>query len=302
MPIFISYSHKDKEFVDKLAAHLIKNKARVWIDKWELNLGDSIISKVQDAIQEASALLVILSKNSTQSEWCKKELNTGLIRELDEKRVVVLPVLLEDCDLPVFLRDKLYADFRENFDSGLNTILEGIAKHITADVRGRVENSDFVTDWAVDWGEIGNNFFLRLTFIDQTKKYPYSVLTIVNAIANDTATKRFNQYRKAGLDWFGRLMIIEALGDAGEEHDINIILENQLPKQKSLTIHDPKTNIGYEVNISCRWLGEDTGRDVLMTIGEHLKRARNEIRNATPKASKDESRKLMKIVNTPIEP
>ena len=60
MPVFISYSHEDKGFVDKLAGHLILSKVHVWVDRWELNVGDSIIAKIQQVIQEASALIVVL--------------------------------------------------------------------------------------------------------------------------------------------------------------------------------------------------------------------------------------------------
>ena len=66
---------------------------------------------MQQAIQDSSALLVVLSKASVASEWCRKELNAGLMRELDEKRVVVLPLLVDDCEIPLFLREKMYADF-----------------------------------------------------------------------------------------------------------------------------------------------------------------------------------------------
>ncbi len=150
MPIFISYSHKDKEFVNKFAAHLIKNNARVWIDTWELNVGDSIVSKVQKAIQESSALLVVLSKSSVDSEWCKKEFTAGLMRELEEKKVIVLPVLIEDCNIPIFLRDKLYADFRNNFDEGLHSVLDSVAKVINPN-RGRIEENNYHVDLAIDW-------------------------------------------------------------------------------------------------------------------------------------------------------
>jgi len=119
MPIFISYSHKDKKFVDKLAMQLVSRNVNVWLDRWELAVGDSIVDRVQDAVDGSSALLVILSKASTGSEWCKKELSAGLLRELEEKRVVVMPVMLEDCDVPVFARGKMFADFRTNFDDGL---------------------------------------------------------------------------------------------------------------------------------------------------------------------------------------
>jgi len=67
MPVFISYSHNDKKFVDALARQLVMHHVSVWLDRWELSIGDSIIEKVQEAIDESSALLVILSKSSTNS-------------------------------------------------------------------------------------------------------------------------------------------------------------------------------------------------------------------------------------------
>ena len=35
MPLFISYSHSDKNFVDRLAAQLVLRKVHVWLDRWE---------------------------------------------------------------------------------------------------------------------------------------------------------------------------------------------------------------------------------------------------------------------------
>jgi len=80
MPIFISYSHQDKDFVDRLSKQLVAHNVNVWLDGWELNIGDSILEKVQEAIDESSALLVILSNSSAASEWCKKEINSGLLK------------------------------------------------------------------------------------------------------------------------------------------------------------------------------------------------------------------------------
>ncbi len=84
MPILISYAHEDKEFAEKLAVHLVRQKAHVWIDQWELKVGDSILEKIQSAIKTASALLIVLSKASVASEWCRRELSAGLMRELEE--------------------------------------------------------------------------------------------------------------------------------------------------------------------------------------------------------------------------
>ena len=96
MPIFISYNHKDAGFVDNLARLLVAGKHHVWIDRWELSLGDSLTQKVQSALTSANAILVIISKNSIESEWCKRELAAGLTREATEKTTLVMPCIIDD--------------------------------------------------------------------------------------------------------------------------------------------------------------------------------------------------------------
>src|SRR6266849_4140829 len=164
MSVFISYTHSDKQFAHKLAAQLVKHNAHVWVDTWELNVGDSILNKVQEAIQASSALLVVLSKASVASEWCKKELSAGLMRELDEKRVVVLPVLVEDCEIPVFLREKMYADFRMDFKSGLKALVDAVAKVTNID-QGRLVSGNVQIDWAETWGYGDDQFQMEYTLI-----------------------------------------------------------------------------------------------------------------------------------------
>jgi hypothetical protein len=128
MPIFISYSHHDKDFVDTLACKLAEHNINIQINRCELSIGDSILGKIKDTIEGSSAFLVILSKKSIESGWCKKEISVGLLKELEENKVMIIPVLIEDCDLPIFVRGKLYADFRPGFDLdvGLHTILEEV--------------------------------------------------------------------------------------------------------------------------------------------------------------------------------
>jgi hypothetical protein len=103
MALFISYSHQDRVFVDQLAANLVKRgRARVWVDRWELRVGDSLIQRIQEAMQSAGALIVVLSKASAASEWCRKELSAGPIRELEERRVLVLPSCWRTATYPCF--------------------------------------------------------------------------------------------------------------------------------------------------------------------------------------------------------
>jgi TIR domain len=296
MPVFISYSHTDAEFVNKMAAQLVKRNAHVWIDSWELNVGDSILNRVQDAIQDSSALLVVLSKASVASEWCKKELSAGLMRELDEKRVVVLPVLLETCDIPVFLREKMYADFRTNFDVGLKAIVEAVAKVTNLD-QGRLKSKNGNTDWAEDWGYNKGLFQINYTFIESWTDFPFSILTEISLSCNDVVTKRYEEYVKQGLDWLGRMVITEALIDLANAQDIKVILENQFPVISEARLIDPKRKAAYDITIRCRRMGEDNGKDRLVNITNYLIQIRDYIRQVARKPTPEEFKRMNDLVS-----
>lgn len=121
--LFISYSSKDREFVSRVASDLKSYGVDVWWDKWEMKVGDSINKKIQGGISSAGWLAVILSRNSVKSLWVEREISAALVRELELKDIFVLPILYEDCEIPLFLRDKVYADFRQSFSDGLSMLL-----------------------------------------------------------------------------------------------------------------------------------------------------------------------------------
>lgn len=266
MPIFISYSHANREFVDDLAGQLVREKVHVWLDRWELSLGDSLIDKVQSAVEGASALLVVLSKASVESEWCKKELTAGLFRELDEKRVVVMPILLEDCALPMFLRDKFYADFRTDFDAGLRTVLEGVAKISNASL-ARSVSADNHTDWSIRSGERDGQIGIFLTYVQQDKDQPYTVLTEIALLPNAVANERLLKVFKEGGKTKMRFVAMEALvAYLGEREDVRPVLDDEEEWVKRIEFHGAAQDEIYEARIGVRRLGQDTGRDILTNV------------------------------------
>ncbi|ESX83425.1 toll/interleukin-1 receptor domain-containing protein [Mesorhizobium sp. LSHC412B00] len=111
--IFLSHSHADKPFARKLAANLRSNGHSVWIDEAEINIGDSLIGKIREGLDKVDYVCALLSKSSIDSQWVQKELDIASNREIDEKRVMVLPLLISDVELPGFLRGKFYGDFRD---------------------------------------------------------------------------------------------------------------------------------------------------------------------------------------------
>ncbi len=294
LPVFISYSHADAAFANKLAAHLVKNNAHVWIDSWELNVGDSILAHVQKAIQESSSLLIVLSKASVESAWVKKELNAALMRELDEKRVLVLPVLLEDCDVPMFLREKMYADFRTSFDVGLSKLVDALLRITNAD-QGRIKSEDGHIDWSEDWGYENGLLRMDYTLVEFWDGYSFTVLTQISLRCNDALTHKYQEYKKADLEWMGRLAITEGLADIAASADIRILLQDQHPQVDKRRWNDARTNLEYRVVITCRRLGEDNGKDQLINVGNYLRQIRDYVGQRARKPTPEEDERLRKI-------
>jgi hypothetical protein len=121
--VFVSHASEDKPFVRKLVEALKGQDLNVWLDEEELQVGDSILAGVSDGLKNADYLVAVLSKASMGSRWVQAELNATLMEELSGKGVTVLPVLIEDCELPTLLKDRVYADFRHDFNSGLQKLL-----------------------------------------------------------------------------------------------------------------------------------------------------------------------------------
>ena len=123
--IFLSHSHSDKLFVRRLAHDLRSFGIHVWLDEAELMIGDSLIEEISKAIDSMEYLGVILSSNSVNSRWVKEEVERAMNQQINGKQIKVLPILLEDCELPWFLEGKLYADFRSptQYNNALKQIL-----------------------------------------------------------------------------------------------------------------------------------------------------------------------------------
>ena len=273
MAVFVSYNREDSAFVDQLAKRLVMLKHNLWIDRWEMNVGDSLISKIQNALTESDAILVILSRRSVASEWCRKELNSGLIRELEEKRVLVLPCVIDDCEIPLFLREKLYADFRCNPVDALNQVHNALLR-VTNTQQGRDGSSEFCTDWSYDWatGRITGLWYFRWTFIDHGTAMDHCILTQCQIACNDVASEIFNQLSE-GDERQGYIQ--RALGSLVREtttRKLKIVLPDAFEKVEVFDLR----GFGDEQwvgEVASRRLGLDNGKDILVHVDQILERA-----------------------------
>lgn len=117
--LFISYAAPDRRFALRLAHDLTQLSHQVWLDLWALAIGDSLVGGISAGLAQADYLIAVLSASSTQSAWMEREWEVVTSREITERRTIVLPVVVTDCQMPLLLSHKRFADFRPSYEIGL---------------------------------------------------------------------------------------------------------------------------------------------------------------------------------------
>jgi hypothetical protein len=124
----MSHSHADKAFARRLSSDLGALGAHVWLDEAEIGVGDSLFEKIEGALDKVDYLAVVMSPASVASRWVLEEVRLAMHGQLSGRQIRTLPILLRDCEVPGFLREKLYADFRAEVT--YEEALERLAKSI----------------------------------------------------------------------------------------------------------------------------------------------------------------------------
>jgi len=173
--VFLSHTSVDKPFVEKLGKDLKKLGVNVWFDKWEIKVGDSITWKIEDGIRENEYLAIVLSPEALNSSWVKSEISAAWVKQMNTKKIVLLPILYRDCNIPLLLADRKYADFRKEYSLGLAELASvlGIKEIETIDI----ENwRRFVKSKNVDWKIYRKQEFERLVtvLVDRAIEYNWS--------------------------------------------------------------------------------------------------------------------------------
>lgn len=106
--VFIAYAQQDRDAVSKIAALLRKAGYEPWIDSEQILPGQSWELEIEKAIRSSSFFLACLSCHSVSSSgFMHRELKLGL-RILDEQpegRIYLIPILIDDCQLPARFRE-----------------------------------------------------------------------------------------------------------------------------------------------------------------------------------------------------
>jgi TIR domain-containing protein/NB-ARC domain-containing protein len=127
--VFISYSHTDAEWVrDWLVARLNQAGVSVCIDEESFNIGVPALINMEKAVELSRRSLIVLTPAWIASHWTKYE--SLLIQREDPAGAlpILLPLLLEPCNVPKRIDVITRADFtgKKDKDSEFARLLDAI--------------------------------------------------------------------------------------------------------------------------------------------------------------------------------
>ncbi|MBI5296550.1 MAG: SUMF1/EgtB/PvdO family nonheme iron enzyme [Chloroflexi bacterium] len=126
--VFLCHASQDKPAVWRLHRYLKQHGVQPWLDQVDLLPGQNWEVEIPNALAASDVILVCLSKNSVDKEgYVQKEISFALDKALEkpEGTIFVIPVKLEECDIPKRLSryqwvDLSRADGRKRLLMGLN--------------------------------------------------------------------------------------------------------------------------------------------------------------------------------------
>lgn len=124
--VFISHRGQDAAEARRLAEDLQRVGHTVWLDEWEINIGDSIVERIEEGLHGSMYLILCYSDAGVMSPWISREWMSVLARQLEDRGARILPVMLTGDEIPAILSDVRTADLRTNWDKGLALLLRSI--------------------------------------------------------------------------------------------------------------------------------------------------------------------------------
>ena len=110
---------------ERLASALRDAGHEVWLDEWEIAVGDSIVERIDAGLSSAAYVVVCYSTAGIDSLWMKREWLSALANQLNGRDVKLLPVLLGG-EPPAILADVKYADLSGDWTNGIADLLLAI--------------------------------------------------------------------------------------------------------------------------------------------------------------------------------
>jgi nucleoside 2-deoxyribosyltransferase len=123
--VFVSYSHTDADYLDRLLVHLKPLEKSGALDLWvdtRLRAGDKWKVHIERALERATVAILLVSADFLASDFITDNELPPLLKNAEERGTVVIPVILKPCR---FARDAQLRTFQAVNDPKHALILLG---------------------------------------------------------------------------------------------------------------------------------------------------------------------------------
>jgi hypothetical protein len=263
--VFISYSHEDQAFVDRLSIALLNNNIKVWRDNYKIMPGDALSSRINAAINSASFFCVVLSQRSVTARWVEREVEASLLRVARGAPLVVVPIVIDECEIPHALKDHMYLDFRPGFDDAIPRLLKLLKLHYDSDVSsGAADGPGYFTYYGVEEGWVSGRHDLLLEIVSVDREERFCVLTKVRFRGNDAAT--VEGFQELGIV-NPRTYVLAACARAFAQEPARVEVRPRLPARVRFFIESPEDSLRFDVTVEVTLLGDHKGEIVHFNYG-----------------------------------
>ena len=153
--IYLALASEDKvALAIPLAEKLMASGIDVWLDKWEIGYGDSLVQRMEEGLDNCSHFVVLLTPISIAKNWVRAEIDAGFTDDINGKvKFIGLRNNVDIDDLTPFLRTRLCPHFELNDDVQFQELVEDIfglsRKPELGDVPSFVQNAkDGLSKWS----------------------------------------------------------------------------------------------------------------------------------------------------------
>lgn len=110
--VFVSYSHVDIEFLERLKVHLRPFEKKGIIDLWsdtKIKAGEKWKDKIEKALDKSVIAILLISADFLASDFIVDNELPPLLKSAEEKGKIILPVILKPCR---FTKDENISKFQ----------------------------------------------------------------------------------------------------------------------------------------------------------------------------------------------
>ncbi|MDZ8087830.1 MAG: TIR domain-containing protein [Nostoc sp. DedQUE12b] len=130
--VFVSYASADKAVARVIMEGLRSRNINVWLDDYELYPGTHWTESIRSAVSASAYFLLLLSKHLVNSHWVSKE-TEAVLKELQNRNITFLPVLLENCEIPSSFATYQFFDMRSGIEENLEKLVNALSSTVEID-------------------------------------------------------------------------------------------------------------------------------------------------------------------------